>query len=229
MLVSAPAGFAQDAKKSEGPNASDIGANKPKADAKAQGVANLRMVADLVTYGRQAKSPMALIVAAKMLWATPVKTEGGSAKPVEGADDAGKAKADLEAVGPQLLLEEAKKLSGGDEHIDALIAEARRSIAERPRGEIDGPSVREAYLGPNGSGNWTAVFRANELASVTIAGYGGADFDLYVYDDRGNLIRQDTGPTTNATCTWVPSYTATYTFRVVNCSPFGSGYRFINN
>ena len=217
-----------DPKRPEGPNTAPPGAQKPKVDAKAKGVADLRLAADLVAYGRQSRSPESLILAAKILASTPVKPDGGTAKLVGGSAKPDPATPDADAPDPAKLLAEARAM-GGDEHVVAMIAEAAKIIAERSKGEFDGAAVRNGYVGPNGFANWTAVFRAGELASVTIAGSGGADFDLYVTDDRGNQICADTGPTANATCTWYPSYTATFHFRVVNCSPFGSGYRFINN
>lgn len=218
----------QEPKTKNEPNSAKLGAEKPKTNAKTKGVANLRMAADLVTYGRETKSPEALILAARILATTPVKAGGGSAKLVGGSAKSEKSPASAKELDPETLLTEAKKMSD-DAHIAALINETRKIVAERSRGEIDGPAVNEGFANANSTVTWTAVFRGNEVASVTIAGYGGADFDLYVFDDRGNLISQDTGPTANATCTWYPSYTSTFTFRVVNCSPFGSQYRFINN
>ena len=223
-------GAAQESKKPDGPNSAKIEGEKPKADAKSKGVANLRMAADLVAYGRESKSPEALILAAKILAATPVKTEGGSAKLAEGPAKPAEASTSTESqdVDPGKLLSEAESMTD-DEHVVAQIADVRKLVGERSKGEIDGPTVRQGFVGPNGVVVWTGVFVAGQLASVTIAGYGGADFDLYVFDDRGNPIARDTGPGINATCTWRPIYTATFTMRVVNCSPFGSQYRYISN
>ena len=186
-------------KKPEGPNAAKAGADKPKANAKSKAAANLRMAADLVTFGRESKSPEALILAAKILGTTPVKIDSGTAKIVEGTSKASKETVEKDLVTPESLFAEAKELSD-DDNIAGLIADARKIIREGSKGEFDGPAVKNGFAGPNETVGWTGVFRAGELASVTIAGNDGADFDLYVYDDRGNLIRQDTGPTTNASC-----------------------------
>lgn len=215
------------AKKPVPPDTSKIMKEKPKPDPKIKSVESLRMAADLVTYGREAKSPEALILAAKILAATPVKEGAGSAKLVEGSAKSDKNPAD-EGVSPATLLDEAKKMTD-DEHVLSMISDTRKIIAERSKGEIDGPAQHQGFAPGNGSQTWTAVFLGNQPASVTIAGYGGADFDLYVYDDRGNLVHSDTGPTFNAGWTWYPPYTMTYSFVVRNCSPFGANYRFINN
>jgi len=72
-----------------------------------------------------------------------------------------------------------------DKAVLTMASSVSRQLAERSRDEIDGLRERYGFVGPNGWSNWTGVFRGGELASVTVAGFGGADLDLYIIDDRG--------------------------------------------
>ena len=184
------------------------------------------MAYNLIAYGRSEQSPQALILAAEIIGTTPIKA---------GEDDQfqqeqGQQAADVEAaeVSPAALLAEADRMAD-DENVRALAQSVERRLAERSRGEIDGPRQLSGGVGPNGNATWNGVFRGGELASVTVAGYGDADLDLYIYDDRGNLIVQDTSPDFNPTCTWTPIYTGKFTMQIVNCSPNSAGYRLFHN
>lgn len=221
LALAIPAASDEDPKK-DGPNSSKAGPEKPKTDAKAQGVHDLGMAYDLVAYGRKSMSPEALILAAKILAATPI-TPGDDSFKMEAGE-----KIEPVELSPARLLAEAREMNG-DDHIAALAASAGKQISERSRGEIDGPRDHNGGVGPNGVAVWNGVFRGGELASVTIAGYGDADLDLYIFDDRGGLVAQDRSPDYNPTCTWSPIYTGKFTMRVVNCTPTPAGFRLIHN
>jgi hypothetical protein len=208
----------------KGPNTAKADAKKPKADAVTQAVARLNLAHGLVAYGREAKSPEALILAAQILGTTPIKAGDDKVKPEKPADALDRG----DGTTPAKLIDEAKKMTD-DETVLNMAKAVSRQIAERSRGEVDGPQEHFGSVGPNSASNWNAVFRGGELASVTVAGYGNADLDLYIFDDRGNQIRRSTGPGYNESCTWTPIYTGTFILRVVNCSPVSAGFRLYNN
>ena len=41
-------------------------------------------------------------------------------------------------------------------------------------------------------------------------------YEIYVYDNNGNLIDSDTDYTDNCVCTWTPRWTGNFRIRVVN-------------
>jgi hypothetical protein len=63
---------------------------------------------------------------------------------------------------------------------------------------------------------YTEFFRAGELATVQVRGDGGTDLDLYVYDEFGNEIAKDIGPTDKCYASWRPRWTGKFTIKVVN-------------
>ena len=208
--------------KERAPNIAKADPNKPKADKVTRGVARLGLAYNLIAYGREAKSPEALILAAKILGTTPTRPGDDKFKQEEGLE------VKTFDLSPAKLIAEAKEMSDNDD-VTALANSASRQISERSRGELDGPREHQGGVRPNGVATWNGVFRGGELASVTVAGYGNADLDLYIYDDRGFLITQDSSPDYNPTCTWRPIYTGKFLMKVVNCSPYGAGFRLIHN
>lgn len=228
-LTAATIGYAtaraDEPQKKDGPNAAKAEEGKKgEPDKTAEQAARIKLAHDLIAFGRTEgqQSPEALVLAAKILGTTPMKTAQDDKFSIEKGEQL--KELDLD---PAKLIAEAKEMTD-DEGLAAYADMVASQISERPRGEIDGPATLCGYVGPNAESVWNGVFVGGQFASVTAAGTG-ADLDLYIYDDRGILIDQDTSPDHNPTCSWQPIYTGKFTMRVVNCSPYPSQYRLIHN
>jgi hypothetical protein len=87
------------------------------------------------------------------------------------------------------------------------------------------PLVGSGIIGPGGAEHFDVVLRAGGLYQVYVQPFEpGIDFDLYVYDENGNLISQDIDIATDAYCAISPHSTGAFRF-VVNSLRGTSGYR----
>ena len=101
-----------------------------------------------------------------------------------------------------------------------------------------------AMCGPSGSGKSTLLrclnmleiptsghiyFDGGRLAEVFVTSLDGADFDMYIYDSRGNLLCYDERYNRDAYGFWHPRYTDRYTIRIVNRSRYNSAYMMYTN
>lgn len=77
--------------------------------------------------------------------------------------------------------------------------------ADRVVGRLD-PCTSETY-------KWTIM--AGEDAVIVI-GDGDCDLDLFVYDENGNLIDEDTDGTDRCVCDWNHSWTGQFKVKVNN-------------
>jgi hypothetical protein len=63
---------------------------------------------------------------------------------------------------------------------------------------------------------WTIRCYGDEITRVTVNGDGSSDLDIYVYDERGNLIVSDTDDTDYCVASFTPFWTQTMTVKIVN-------------
>ncbi len=219
----APAGKAK-----EGVNVAGPKDPRPAPDEKATAVFRLSTVYDLVRIGEETKSPEALVLAAKLIAANPTKDAGKDSKVklIKG-DEAAKGSAD--ALDPAKLLDKAATLSDRP-YVAEMIKAARTEVAAGGRGNERGPQTYHRYLNGNSRAVFQGVYLGGSLAAITVTcDDAGADLDIYVYDDRGNLIRSDERSSRNATISWTPRYTGDFRIEVVNASSRGTNYRYIHN
>lgn len=184
-----------------------------QAGAAAQAVEDIALAAQLAAYGQRNKDALSLILAAKIVKATP--TQAMDAKPAmkgpEGAKDNGKkAGHSLDAAA---LLAQAAALSGDDATLKTL---ATRVGEESSRGATGGPRYG-AYRLPGLCKNaFDVTFRGAETAEVTVQGDGSTDLDLFIYDENGNLIGADTRAGGFAGLIWCPKWTGNFRIEVCN-------------
>ena len=60
------------------------------------------------------------------------------------------------------------------------------------------------------------TFMGGESARVIVDGQSNTDLDLYIEDDRGNVVARDNDGTSYCIARWTPSRTGRYTIKVVN-------------
>ena len=76
---------------------------------------------------------------------------------------------------------------------------------------------------------YTLNFKGGQIAAIRVSGDGDTDLDLYVYDERGNLIASDTDRSDECVVAWTPRWTGPFIVRVKNLGGVYNRYRMITN
>jgi hypothetical protein len=188
----------------------------------------LQTAASLARYGYANYSATALIEAAKIFSETKVQDLGMKGVP---ADPQAVSEKDNKLVlDPAQLLADAKKFAGKDKVVLAYAKQVEKGLKTgSTRGVVGGPKYGEGRVYGKSYTDYQAKFWANELAEVIMVGDGDNDLDMYVYDERGNLIASDTDYTDQCVCRWVPAWTGTFTIRIVNRGAVYSDFAIATN
>jgi hypothetical protein len=86
-----------------------------------------------------------------------------------------------------------------------------------------GKSIKTVLGG--GSVTYFETYKGGKLAQVWLDGDGSTDLDVFVYDLKGKLIVQGTGPTDIETVTWIPAVNTTYRIVVRNLGFLSNTYK----
>lgn len=89
------------------------------------------------------------------------------------------------------------------------------------------PNAKEAQVAGHSADVYNVKFRDGESAIVAMTSDGDTDLDLYVYDEKGNLICQDTDCTDSPICEWTPARTGLFRIKVVNRGNVFSTYELV--
>ena len=189
----------------------------------------LQTAANLAKYGYATYSPTALIEAARIFGTT--KVQEADFKKVKESEATGEEKEQKVSFTPSQLLADAKKYAGKDKTILALVKKTEDELATvvTTRGAVGGPKYSEDKVYAKDYVTYDCKFWANELAEVIVVGDGDNDLDLYVYDEKGNLIASDTDYTDQCICRWVPAWTGTFTIKILNRGAVYSRYAIATN
>lgn len=195
----------------------------PKAPATDEPVARLQMSSDLLACGREAKDPLALIVAARIMKAL------GSAEvdlTPEGraANDSGQKSG--QPVTADLILAEARDLAKGDKLTSLLVDEAASVGSE---GAAEQPKTHQDTVRPGATDTYTVVFNGGQLAEAGIAGDGGSDLDLIVYDENDHLVCRSDSSSDREYCRWWPRWTGPFRIEIQNLGRVPNFYRIATN
>ena len=75
--------------------------------------------------------------------------------------------------------------------------------------------VGSGVLGPGGAEYFNVVLSSGVTYRIYVAPVDpSVDFDLYVYDESGNLVAQDTSTASDATCFITPRWTGPFRLMV---------------
>lgn len=182
-------------------------------------VAQLHLSEQLAAYGRAAKDPLSLIVAAQIRSSVGVKVV--DRKP-DNADAVGAASAEAGATVDALLVE-AKALAKGDKTIAALADDVKGSAT---KGRVGGGIVSLGQITGRTIHNRTMNFRGGQAAEVAAVGIDTDDIVLEVFDEGGHLICRDRDP---AYCRFNPIWTGPFTVKVHNNGGSLAHYRLETN
>ena len=178
-------------------------------------ISALRTASSLAKYGYANYSATALIEAANIF--SSIKTQELEANMTPGSNDPIKAKDNNISFDPQQLLADAKTYAGNDKTILDLIKKTEQSLAQTStRGAVGGPKGGVYAVRAKATDSFEIKFWSNELAEVCVSGDGDTDLDLYVYDEKGNLIGSDTDYSDDCVVRWVPAWTGKFIIKVVN-------------
>lgn len=177
----------------------------------------LSIAGPLAQYGYANADPLPLIQAAEIL--NQVSNDNvAREKTTEKADATAGEKTTGVVLDPSKLLADAEALAEGNETILALINEARNSAT---RGATSDYAPHYDSVLAYDTDYYKVQFRGGERAIVIVNGDGDTDLDVYVYNSNGVCVASDTDNTDYCVCAWTPSYTQTYTIKIVN---YGSVY-----
>jgi len=209
--------------------AQDYPAKEEVNGASSEGLANLKLAADLVKYGYQQEDALSLVMAAQIINDTDnQKLE--AEKSGETADTSDKTgKKGFVTLDRDKILTDAKKFANGDKDVEKLIAKAENEAKGVSRGAVGGARSDVATVSARSSYTWTCSFVAHKLAEVAVSGDGDTDLDLYVYDSNGNLIESDTDYTDDCYVSWVPRWTGKYYIKIVNRGNVYNRYVIVTN
>ncbi len=221
LLFSVGALAAEEAKE-KGTN-SDPEAKPPVTEA-VTAIQNLALAGQLVTYGDQAKDPLALILAARIMKSTPTQAaehpKEGETVPADAKKEGGN-KRDVSEI-----LNRAKTLAAGRQDLLAMIADVDAITA---KGRVGGPGAIRTAVAARGTDQFKIKFRGGQQAIVVAEGDGDTDLDLFVYDENGHLICQDINYDDTVICGWTPRWTGNFTVRVVNRGRVYNRYTLVTN
>lgn len=210
----------------EGPNTAEKDSAAAQAKAE-EGVSRLTLAGKIAEYGRAENNPLALLVAAQIIKATPA-TDASMAKAADAQSaegDAAQKKGALDTA--DSLLSEAKTMAAGDAQLVAVIeAEGQKTGT---RGDVTGPNKHKDRVRAHHTDVYRITFKGHERAKVAVVGDGDNDLDLFVYDEGGHLIASDEDGTDKCYVEWTPRRTGEFTIKIKNLGNVYSDYLLLTN
>ncbi len=186
-------------------------------------VALMSLSGGVAAWGREARDPLALIVAAEIRSRVTVR-------PVDRRpDQSGEAGAEPAAADltVEALLAEAVALAKGDPTVAALADDVKASAT---KGLVQGAGASRATVRSAGSDWYRRLkFEGARYAEAYVELAGPGTVSMSVFDDKGNLVCRDTNPSSVAYCGWTPSATTSFDLRVENRGAGPVPYRLFTN
>ncbi len=204
--------------------------DKPEvAGETSESLAAVKLANQILRYGYENKSTLALLDALQIFSENPTQTlnatrEGSIVDETKNDEKKTKVSFDYDSV-----LADAKAFAEGDPNLLALIDNIDAEAKGSQRGAINGPSRHYDSVNGKSTDTYNISFVAKELAEILVSGDGDTDLDLYVYDSNGNLIAQDTDYSDDCYVRWVPAWTGRYIVKVVNRGPVYNRYVLLTN
>lgn len=178
------------------------------------------LATELATYGREAGSAMALIVAAEMQ-AQAGGRDVDREKETEGPNEADDNEDSNDMYSVSAMLSDARDLARGDESLLAAIAQVE---SQESKGLTTGPAVHYDRVNGRTHDWYRLTFRGGEPAIVSVVGGGRTDLDLRIYDQNGNLICADTDYSDRNYCRWQPIWTGPFRVKITNMGRISNAY-----
>ena len=203
---------------------------EPKEEVKQESmdITNLKLAYDLADYGYKNDSASALLQAAEIIAQVQKKKADVEAKKegtsVENPD------ANTSDYSAATLIADAKKLAGKDKNLLAWAKDVEKLASKSTRGASGGALYDANFAYANGGKtyyNW--YFDGGRFAEVAVHSMDGADLDLYIYDENGNLIVKDDSYGSSAYCSFSPRWTGIFQVYVVNNARYNATFEILTN
>ena len=206
----------------------NVNASQENIDRAAKGttespISVLIMANALAAQGIEQKDPLLLVTSAKLLKLNAIETkarqkvaEGGSKSSKEGR----------ERYTPDRLLEYAQEWSGDNKAYKSLIAQVE---SLQTRGRVGGAAQHVDAVDAGASDHYELMFYGREWAEVAVIGDGDTDLDLYVRDENGNVVCEDTDSTDTMYCAWKPKFDGNFTISIKNYGEVYNEYLIMTN
>ena len=117
---------------------------------------------------------------------------------------------------PKQLIADAKKMAGRDKELMKYIQKVEKTIGRSKRGAIGGPFIKASLVLTLSTDKYYVRFAGGRKANVTLEGTDVSDLDLYVYDEKGNLIDYDDDGTSECFLSFTPRRDGYFLICVVN-------------
>ena len=164
-------------------------------------------------YGRAARDPLALIVAARMRRDIGMTRRTPNAAEAPGLDD------------PRSLVEEAKRMARGRR---AVLALADETLATGEKGRERGPLYEIGRIANAGSETFDAMtFAGGKRAEVYVE--GARRLALVVRDAAGRTICADDAAGPVAYCWWKQDAAGAVRIEILNRAPADNAFRMVTN
>ncbi len=189
-------------------------------------VESTRMAVKLEYYAYEYKSASALIAAAEIL----IKNRIIDLRPSdEEINKIGKEIKNAEHI--NTMLNKARMFAHGDKEIISLADKIENGVfsLQTSRGVIGGARVGNHQLAANGTNSFWVMFKANELAEVSVIGTGNNVIKLHVYDEKGSLIKKDIRYKAECYVNWEPQIRSAYKIEIKNNSNQEINYSITTN
>lgn len=194
-----------------------------------ESLAAVRLANDLLRYGYNNKSTLALIDALQIFSENPTQKLNTTREGATVDESKTEGKKTRVAFDYDTVLADAKKFADGDSNLLAIINTIDAEAKGAHRGSVNGPSRHYDTVNGNSTDTYQISFVANELAEILVSGDGDTDLDLYVYDSNGNLIEKDNDYSDDCYVRWVPAWTGRFIVKIVNRGPLYNRYVLLTN
>lgn len=103
------------------------------------------------------------------------------------------------------------------------------AVSSLAPGRRQGPGIVHTRVEAHSRDTYSIDFRGGETAVITVSGDGDTDLDLYVYDENGNLVADDTDFTDECIVAWTPAWSGEFTVVVKNLGSVYNAYTLATN
>jgi hypothetical protein len=201
----------------------------PTRTPEVQAVEAAGLAARLVAWGRQHRSPLALVSAAEILLEHPTKAYSGPKEPGDGGAPApGRETPEEGPVDPEELLREAGRMAGGDPHLAEVMQEIRTRASASARGAAGGAVTDADALAPRERLTYRIAFSGGRPARLVVVGDGNGDLDCTVYR-AGTRVVTDSRYVDGCDLAWLPDATGQYQIVVTNQGGDSTNYQLYTN
>lgn len=205
---------------------------KPETSETVEDMQQLLLAQNLIAYGRQQKSPTALLTAVQILLETPSveeakeKTSKTDETPTE---TVAKTEKPSPSFDPKALLAEVKTMAGGDQAVLTLAKQLEQRSKTQGRGRVGGPSRHVGAVNARSSDIYKIRFRGGRSAKIIVNGDRDTDLDCAVYDESGNLIVADRDRSDVCVLAWRPRWTGPFVIQIKNLGRVYNRYVLLTN